>query len=191
MFCQLSPLWFSLLFRQLSQGTYGSLLALLGILGLGGVLSVAPPVLMLGVPSDGLIETLGEAGMDRLPAELVLELGGIDGIAAVMAGAVANPVEGVGRLTHALENGTKHVDVVLLAVGSDEVGLADAALGEDVPHGARVILGVDPVADVLAVAIEFGADATEDVGDLARDELLYVLIGTIVVGAVGDRGAHA
>jgi len=146
---------------------------------------------MLGVPGDGVVETLGETGMNRLPAELALELGGVDGIAAVMAGTVANPVEGVGRPTHALEDGTKHVDVVLLAISPDEIGLADDTLGEDVPYGARVILGVNPIADVLAVAIELGANAAEDVGDLTRDELLHVLVGTIVVGAVGDSGAHA
>ena len=48
---------------------------------------------------------------------------------------------------------------------------------------------MDPVADVLAAAVELGADSVDDVGDLARDELLHVLVGAVVVGAVGDRGA--
>ena len=48
---------------------------------------------------------------------------------------------------------------------------------------------MDPVADVLAAAVELGAHAVDDVGDLARDELLHVLVGAVVVGAVGDRGA--
>ena len=50
---------------------------------------------------------------------------------------------------------------------------------------------MDPVADVLALPVELGADAVDDVGDLARDELLHVLVGAVVVGAVGDRGAQA
>lgn len=50
---------------------------------------------------------------------------------------------------------------------------------------------MDPVADVLAAAVELGADAVDDVRDLARDELLHVLVGAVVVGAVGDRGAQA
>ena len=49
---------------------------------------------------------------------------------------------------------------------------------------------MDPVADVLAVAVELGADAAEDVRDLARDELLHVLVGAVVVGAVGDGGSQ-
>lgn len=50
---------------------------------------------------------------------------------------------------------------------------------------------MDPVADVLALAVELGAHAVDDVRDLARDELLHVLVGAVVVGAVGDRGAQA
>lgn len=50
---------------------------------------------------------------------------------------------------------------------------------------------MDPVADVLALPVELGAHAVDDVGDLPGDELLHVLVGAVVVGAVGDRGAQA
>ena len=50
---------------------------------------------------------------------------------------------------------------------------------------------MDPVADVLAAAVELGAHAVDDVRDLPGDELLHVLVGAVVVGAVGDRGAKA
>ena len=106
-----------------------------------------------------------------------------------MAGAVGDPVEVLGVLSHRLEDHAENGDVVLLAVGADEVGLPRAALGEDVPHRGAVVLGVDPVADVLAAAVELGADAVDDVRDLPGDELLHVLVGAVVVGAVGDRGA--
>ena len=106
-----------------------------------------------------------------------------------MAGAVGDPVEVLGVLSHRLEDHAEHGDVVLLPVGADEVGLPRAAAGQDVPDGRGVVLGVDPVADVLAAAVELGADAVDDVRDLARDELLHVLVGAVVVGAVGDRGA--
>ena len=129
--------------------------------------------------------------MGRPPAELALELGAVDGVAAVVAGAVGDPVEVLGVAPHGREDHAQDRDVVLLAVGADEVGLPRAALGEDVPDGAGVVLGVDPVADVLALPVELGADAVDDVGDLAWDELLHVLVGAVVVGAVGDRGAKA
>ena len=50
---------------------------------------------------------------------------------------------------------------------------------------------MDPVAYVLAAAVELGAHAVDDVGDLPGDELLHVLVGAVVVGAVGDGRPHA
>lgn len=129
--------------------------------------------------------------MRRPPAQLALELRAVDGVAAVVAGAVGDPVEVLGVLSHRLQDHAQDRDVVLLAICADEVGLPHAALGEDVPDGTGVVLGVDPVADVLAAAVELGADAVDDVGDLPGDELLHVLVGAVVVGAVGDRGAQA
>ncbi len=129
--------------------------------------------------------------MRRPPAELALELRAVDGVAAVVAGAVGDPVEVVRILSHRLEDHAQHGDVVPLAISADEVGLPHAALREDVPDGAGVVLGVNPVADVLAAAVELGADAVDDVRDLPGDELLHVLVGAVVVGAVGDRGAQA
>ena len=129
--------------------------------------------------------------MRRPPAQLALELGRVDGVAAVVAGAVGDPVEVLGVAAHRLEDHAQDRDVVLLAVGADEVGLPHVALREDVPDGRGVVLGVDPVADVLAAAVELGAHAVDDVRDLARDELLHVLVGSVVVGAVGDGRAQA
>ena len=167
------------------------LLPLRAVAGLGGLLGGAPPGLVGDVPVDRLLQAPGEVGVGRPPAELALELGAVDGVAAVVAGAVGDPVEVLGVAAHGLQDHAQDRDVVLLAVGSDEVGLPRAALGEDVPDGRGVVLGVDPVADVLAAAVELGAHAVDDVGDLARDELLHVLVGAVVVGAVGDRGAQA
>ena len=167
------------------------LLALCAVAGLGGLLGRAPPGLVGHVPVDRLLQPLGEVGVGRPPAELALELGGVDGVAAVVAGAVGDPVEVLGVAAHGLQDHAQHGDVVPLAVGADEVGLPRAALGQDVPDGTGVVLGVDPVADVLAAAVELGAHAVDDVGDLPGDELLHVLVGAVVVGAVGDRGAKA
>ena len=128
--------------------------------------------------------------MRRPPAELGLQLGGVDGVAAVVAGAVGDPVEVLGVASHGRKDHAQHGDVVLLPVGADEVGLPHAALREDVPDGRGVVLGVDPVADVLAAAVELGADSVDDVGDLPGDELLHVLVGAVVVGAVGDGGSQ-
>ncbi len=73
--------------------------------------------------------------MRRPPAELALELRAVDGVAAVVAGAVGDPVEVLGVAAHRLQDHAKHGDVVPLAVGADEVGLPHAALREDAPDG--------------------------------------------------------
>ena len=167
------------------------LLPLCAVAGLGGLLGRAPPGLVGHVPVDGGLEPLGEVGVGRPPAQLALELRAVDGVAAVVAGAVGDPVEVLGVAAHGRKDHAQDRDVVPLAVGADKVGLPHAALGEDVPDGAGVVLGVDPVADVLAPPVELGADAVDDVRDLPGDELLHVLVGAVVVGAVGDSGAQA
>ena len=129
--------------------------------------------------------------MERPPAQLGPELGGVDRVAAIVAGAVADPVEGVLGPAHGTQDLTQDGQVVPLAVRADEIGLAIAAAREDLPYRGAVVLGVNPVADVPPVPVELGADAAQDVGDLTRDELLHVLVGSVVVGAVGDCGAQA
>ena len=125
------------------------------------------------------------------PAELGLQLGGVDGVAAVVAGAVLDPVERVLVLAHHLQDHAQHGDVVLLAVGADQVRLADAALRENRPHARAVVLGVNPVAHVLALAVQLRTLPVQDVRDLARDELLHMLVRAVVIRAVRDRGADA
>ena len=171
--------------------TGGGLLPLRAVAGLGGLLGRAPPGLIGDVPVDSGLQALREVGVRRPPAQLALEFRAVDGVAAVVAWAVGDPVEVLGVAAHGLQDHAEDRDVVLLAICTDEVGLPRAALGEDFPDGRGVVLGVDPVADVLAAAVELGADAVDDVGDLPGDELLHVLVGAVVVGAVGDRGAQA
>ena len=127
--------------------------------------------------------------MGRLPTKLGLQLGGIDRVAAVMSGTVLDPVECVRILAHHGQDVAQHRDVVAFTVRTDQVGLPQTALGQDGPHARGVVVRVDPVAHVLPVAVQLRAQALKDVRDLARDELLHVLVGTVVVGAVGDRGA--
>ena len=74
-------------------------------------------------------------------SQLALELGGVDGVAAVVAGAVGDPVEVLGVAAHRLQDHAQDRDVVLLAICADEVGLPHPALGEDVPDGRGVVLG--------------------------------------------------
>ena len=91
------------------------LLALGAVPGLGGLLGRGPPGLVGHVPVDGGPEALGEVGVGRPPAQLALELGAVDGVAAVVAGAVGDPVEVLGVAAHGLEDHAEHGDVVPMA----------------------------------------------------------------------------
>ena len=50
---------------------------------------------------------------------------------------------------------------------------------------------MDPVAHVLALAVQLRTLPVQDVRDLARDELLHMLVRAVVIRAVRDRGADA
>lgn len=104
---------------------------------------------------------------------------------------VGHVVVGVRRLTHLREDELDHRAVVLLAVGADQVRLPDHTLVEDRQHRRRMIIGVDPVAHVVAGAVELRTDAAQHVRDLSRDELLDVLVRAVVVRAVRDGRLHA
>ena len=167
------------------------LLALLLVPGFSGGLGRLPPGAVVRVPVDGLFQAGLEVRVRGRPTQFGPELRGIDRVSTVVARTVLHPVERVLALSHHLQNHAKHGDVVPLAVRADQVGLADPALGQDRPHAAGMVLGVDPVAYVLALAVQLRSLALEDVRDLAGDELLHMLVRAVVVRAVGDGGAGA
>jgi hypothetical protein len=101
-----------------------------------------------------------------------------------MAGPVAHEVEGVGRLAHRGQDRGDDLPVAALVAGADQVRLAAAAAVEDEVHRRVVVIDVGPLTDVDSLAVKLGPNAGQDVRDLARDQLLDVLVGAVVVGAV-------
>lgn len=167
------------------------LLALLPVPGFGGGLGGLPPLAVVRVPVDGGLQAGLEVRVRGRPAQFGPQFRGIDRVTAVVARTVLHPVERVLVLSHHLQDHAKHGDVVFLAVRADQVGLADPAFSQDRPHTAGMVLGVDPVAHVLAPAVQLRPLALEDVRDLAGNELLHMLVRTVIVAAVGNRGPQA
>ena len=145
-----------------------------------------PPVAMLEVPFDRLLDAVLELRL-RLPAEFRVDLRRVDGIAAVVALAVGDVLDEVFGLAELLEDGLDDVDVGALIVAADVVDLADAALLQDQVDGMAVVLDVEPVADVLAVAVDRQLLVGQRVDDHQRDELLREVIRAVVVRAARDR----
>ena len=53
-----------------------------------------------------------------------------------------------------------------------------------------MVINVNPVAYLLARAVELWFDVAQDVSNLPRDKFLDVLAGAVVVGAVANRRFH-
>lgn len=145
-----------------------------------------PPVAVLEVPFDRLLDAVLKFRL-RFPAELRVDLRRVDGVAAVVALAVGDVLDEIFGLAELLEDGLDDIDVGALIVAADVVDLADAALLQDQVDGMAVVLDVEPVADVLAVAIDRKLLVGQRVDDHQRDELLREMVRAVVVRAARDR----
>ena len=104
-----------------------------------------------------------------------------DELLALAFGVAQQPIDGA-------DDDFNQVDVLPFVESADIVGFGDAAFVEDQVDGAGVVFDVEPVADILALAIDRQRPAVADVVDEQRDQLFGKLIGPVVVRAVGyDR----
>ena len=159
---------------------------------------VVHPLLMLQIPPHCFLYALLKLKAG-LPAEFALELGGVDGVAKVVAGAVGD----VGDEVHVLalltaekavdsvDDDLDDVNVLPFVEAADVVCLGNPAVVEDHVNGAGMVVDVQPVADVLALAVDRKWLAVADIVDEKRDELLRKLIRPVVVRAVRHDGRHA
>ena len=97
-------------------------------------------------------------------------------------------VEVVGVAAHELQNHAQHINIVVFAIGTHEVGFPDSTSGENRPDSTAVIFHADPVAHSQTLPVEFRANAGKNVRDLAGDELLHMLVGAVVIAAIADGG---
>ena len=158
---------------------------------------VVHPFLVVQIPADGLFNPFLEL-QARLPAQLALQLARVDGIAHVVALAVGH----VGNQVHVLaflpaqqtvngpDDHPDDVDVLPLVEAADVVGVGNLPLVENQVDGTGVVLHVQPVAHVLALAVHGQGLAVTDVVDEQRNQFLGELIGAVVVGTVGYDGRH-
>src|SRR5215211_4078536 len=104
-----------------------------------------PPPLVVAVPLDRPLEPLIEADL-RLPAELRAQLVARQGVAAVVAGAVAHVLDQRRVPAGQLQDAPDHVEVLALVRSAHVVGLARTAAEQHGVDGAAEVLHVEPVA---------------------------------------------
>ena len=153
---------------------------------------------MVEIPADCLFDSLLELEA-WLPAELFLELGAVDGVSCVVAKTVCHIGDQAFRVpfritedaVHSLDHDLDQVDVLPFVEASYIIGLGYPAFVEDQVDRPCMVLDVEPVTHVLALAIDRKRLAVTDVVDEQRDEFLRELVRTVVVRAVGHDGRHA
>ena len=151
---------------------------------------VLPPVAMGQIPVDGLVDAIGELCL-RQPAQLVVDLGGVDGVAHIVSLAVGDVGDEALRLAQLLADQLHDVDVPHLVVTADVVDLAHPAITEDEVDGLAVILHIQPVADIQPLAVHRQWLVIQRIGDHQWDQLLREVIRTVVVGAAAHRDGQA
>ena len=94
------------------------------------------------------------------------------------------PVEGVADRFDDLKVGP-------LVASAHIVGLAEASLRCNHGQRAGMVLDIEPVPDVVALAIDRQRFAFERVQDHQRDQLFGEMVGPVIVRAVGDDDRKA
>ena len=147
-----------------------------------------------------------EAGLERVarrPAELAADLRRVDRVAAVVAGPIgherlqravaATPLRAPGSTPPArsASSASQMRSTISRLVRSLPPPMLyfspDAPLPQHQQEARAVILDVQPVADVAAVAVDRQRLALERVENHQRDQLLGKLVRPVVVRAVGDQ----
>ena len=147
------------------------------------------------VPGDGLAAGPTRS-LARPPAQLAADLAGVDRVAAVVArGGRRRSVIRTGSGACG-ESGAELVEQRRRSPGRPRGWSARCCppmlyvspgrpASSTRPECAGVVLDVEPVADVVAVAVDRQGLALQGVEDHQRDQLLGELVGAVVVRAVG------
>ena len=129
----------------------------------------------------------------------MLQLAAVDGITQVMSGTVGHIGNQVHILTflaakqtiHGIDHHLDDVDVLPFIETADIVGFRNLSLMENQVDGTGMVFHIEPVAYVLALAINGQPLAVADIVDEQRNQFLGELVRTVVVGAVGYDNRHA
>ncbi len=133
---------------------------------------------------------------DGRPAKFAAILRGIDRVTAVVTGAVGDKFDQLApgtdgwigpQLIDEVADGIDDIEIVALAVAADVVGLAEPAVLQHGANGRAMIVDKQPVADILAIAIDRKRLAFERIQDHQGNQLLRKLKRAVVVGAVGGQ----
>jgi len=120
----------------------------------------------------------------RFPTESG-ELTGIQGVPAVVVLAVGDGLDERVGFAELPTEAPGDFDVFDFVAAGDVIGLTGLAMLDEEINRVAMILDINPIADLPAVAVEGERLVVQRVGDEEGDEFLDVLVGAEVVGAAG------
>src|SRR5258708_46738 len=153
------------------------------------------PFLIFEVPTDRLAQAALERFL-RLPTKLAFDLVRINSLAPTVAGPVPHesdllPIGFVVAARLALVQDVTdemhHLKVRLLVRRANIVGLARPASLQHAPDCSAVVRNIEPVTNVLAVAVDRQRFSGESAANDKRDQFLRELIRAVIVGAIGGE----
>src|SRR4051812_475039 len=175
-------------------------------------LDLPPPLFVGKIPIDGLRKAIGKRCLRAKP-ELAAELVCADRVPAVVPGPVLHEshqlaaASACGGRTFAkafrerpvgdeppinlVADHSDEFDVRHLLPAADIIGFALTPLAQNQCKCRAMILDMEPIADVAAIAINRQRLPGDGVKDRQRNELFGKLIGPVIVGAIADRHRQA
>ena len=84
-----------------------------------------------------------------------------------------------------------NVEVGLFVPAANVVGLTQAAACQDGADAAAMVAHIQPIANLLTVAVDRQRLARQCIDDHEWDELFWEMVGSVVVGAIGGEHRQA
>ena len=155
------------------------------------------PFLVIKIPLHSLLDSLLK--LERwLPTQFLLQLSRVDGITHIVTLSISYVGDEVHILAflsaeqsvNGLDNHLDDIDILPLVETTDVVSFGYLTLMENHIDGTGMIYYIQPVAHVLTLTIYWQWLSMTDVVDKQRNQLLWELVWTVVVRAVGHDGWH-
>ena len=151
---------------------------------------VFPPLPVFQIPGNGLLDAVGKLGL-RQPAQLGMDLGGVDGIAHIVALPVCHIGDQALRLAQGLANDLDDVDILHLVVAADVVDLAHTALVDDQIDGLAVIFHIKPVTYLQALSVNREFLIIKCMKNYQRNKFFREMIRAVIIGTISNNSRQS